>query len=87
MEQARIDAAAFMALLPPNLQAPVVGEGEDEVVVEWLAAGHRAIVSFDGDGMFGYAMQDGDRFRPGAEDGVLDGRPLPADLIEHLRQN
>lgn len=85
MEQARKDAAAFLAALPDDIPQPLMGEADGEVLIEWMLPGKRAFVSFDGDGEYGYAMQVGDlNCRPGAHDGRI-GEPVPADLLVHLR--
>ena len=83
-EAAISDAMKFCAKLPQSVREPLVTASEDgEVVIEWRIGGRRALVSFEGDGQYAYAIQIHERFEPGAEIGNLTA-PLPWDLSNFL---
>jgi hypothetical protein len=78
------DAGKFIVSLPLTASAPQIStDGETEVVVEWIKNDYHAIVSFEGDGEFGYAMRPGDQFIPGRELGATSGAP-PIDLLHYI---
>lgn len=84
--QAAQDAIRFLIACPVEWGSPRISAAEDgEFALEWLEDGKEAVVSFDGDGAFGYAMLVGERFRPGNQDGRLDaGFEVPDDLREYM---
>lgn len=78
------DARKFAAALPSGLTVPRAWtDGESEVVLEWIKGEKHAIVSFEGDGEFGYAMRQGDRFSPGSSPNNVEVAALD-DLIDYL---
>lgn len=86
LERAKIDALTFIAKMPNDLSAPLVSTAEDgEIVMEWKEPKTHAVVDFEGDGLFGYALLQQGRFIPGKQEGNLSSETLPADLIEYLR--
>ena len=84
--QAAQDALFFSHWRPAEWGAPIVSATEDgEIILEWLKGDKEAVVSFDGDECFGYAVLEGDNYRPGSEDGRLgDGFEMPRDLAAYL---
>jgi hypothetical protein len=82
---ARSDAVRFAALLPQNVGQPNISVSEDgEIVFDWRGAAKQALVDFDGDGSFGYALLRNGRFEPGAESGDLTKSALPNDLRDYI---
>ncbi len=80
------DAQKFSSALPSGLATPHVWtDGDTEVVLEWISGERHAVVSFEGDGNFGYAMKQGSRFNPGQQSGNCD-RPLPTDLLKYIAE-
>jgi hypothetical protein len=78
------DAQRFAAELPIEVATPSVWtDGECEVVFEWISGSKHAVVSFEGDGEFGYTMKHGNRFLPGSFPGNSLSTP-PSDLISYL---
>lgn len=78
------DAARFVAAIPDGAPRPVIsGSDQGEVAFEWRLPTGRAIATFEGDGAFGYAMQRGGRFAPGAHE-VNSPDQFPLDLQEYL---
>ena len=77
-------ARKFVAMIPAGLAAPRVWtDGETEVVFEWIANEKHAIVSFERDGNFGYAMLHGDQFEPGSSANSIDAASIE-DLVTYL---
>ncbi len=87
IENADRDAIAFANTLWPECPTPYRFRAEDgEVVIEWSSqTGDRAIVSIEGDGLYGYCMKVNGKFVPGSFDGVI-GAPIPDDLASYLRR-
>lgn len=81
------DAIEFAEYYPDTKLAPSVWtDNEAEVVLEWiLPEKHHAIVSFEGDGQFGYALRFGDQFLPGKAAGLKPFRP-PTDLVRYISE-
>ncbi len=78
------DARKIASALPSGLMVPRAWtDGESEVVLEWIKGEKHAIVSFEGDGEFGYAMRQGDRFAPGSSPNNVEEAALD-DLIDYL---
>lgn len=77
------DAAVFYEHVRTLEWSPDIWSDEGEITFEWIAGLKHAIVTFDGDGRYGYALRHGDAFRAGEE-----GDPLPdvfpADLRKYL---
>jgi len=79
------DVIAFLSRAPNSLAEPKAAVAEDgEIVFEWKTGSKHAVVDFEGDGVFGYALLKDGRFRPGDLKGDLT-RSLPDDLLEYLR--
>jgi hypothetical protein len=80
------DAITFIASLPHGLPTPSVTPASDgEIIIEWLFEAKKAVLGFEGDGSFSYAMFINGKYRPGAEEGsVLKGQ-IPVDLLEYIR--
>lgn len=84
--RAKGDAVKFAARLPKDTPLPSISISEDgEIVFDWRWEGKRALVDFDGDGSFGYALLRNGRFEPGAEAGDLAVSVLPADFRTYFR--
>jgi hypothetical protein len=82
---ARSDAVRFVALLPQSIDQPSISVSEDgEIVLDWRGAAKQALVDFDGDGSFGYALLQNGRFEPGAAPGDLGESALPKDLRDYI---
>jgi hypothetical protein len=80
------DARIFSVKLPALVARPLVwSDGETEVALEWINHEKHAIVTFEGDGEFGYAMRETDRFVPGKVVGQANAGP-PDDLLRYFRQ-
>ena len=78
------DAMKFAVHVPFGLRQPLIWvDDENEIVFEWRFSDRHAVVSFEGDGVFGYALLKGDRFVPGQHRGDLNS-PLPSDLASYL---
>jgi hypothetical protein len=78
------DARKFASLLPPSISTPRIWtDGETEVTFEWNRGHQQAVVSFEGDGQFGYAMKQGRKFVPGSSPNEIGAAALD-DLIEYL---
>ena len=79
------DAISFARLFDDGLVQPAIWtDNEAEVVLEWLLPRcQHAIVSFEGDGEFGYAFRIGDKFIPGS---ISGSKPfcLPSDLVQYI---
>jgi hypothetical protein len=85
-EETISDALKFIALLPDTVPAPLVTPASDgEIVLEWFADSKKAVVGFEGDGHFGYALFREGKFRPGVEDGSLEENRLPEDFLEYFQ--
>lgn len=80
------DALIFIATLPRGLPTPSVTSASDgEIIIEWLFEAKKAVLGFEGDGSFSYAIFINGKYRPGIEEGsVLKGQ-IPADLLEYLK--
>jgi hypothetical protein len=61
----------------------VWGDRDGELAFEWISSTKHAIVSFEGDGLIGYAMRTGGRFRPG-EIRDAPATVFPPDLRAYL---
>lgn len=77
------DASAFYGLTKNLDWKPDIWADDGEIAFEWLKGDRHAIVSFDGDGTYGYAMKVGDRFVPG-EVPSPDAYILPDDLKAYV---
>lgn len=77
------EAAPFFDLIKDLDWQPNIWSDEGEVAFEWKTPEKHAIVSFDGDGYYGYAMLVNDRFRAGAQDMPL-ANTIPSDLKDYL---
>ena len=78
------EARSFLTKLTSSTPRPTIwSDDESEIVFEWLNSDRHAIVSFEGDGSFGYALKMGDRFVPGSFVGSL-ASGLPSDLLDYL---
>lgn len=87
LEAAIVDVRQFARTLPLDVPTPkVTTDGEQEVVITWRTATSRAVLSFEGDGSYGYALLKGDRFVPGEEDAKASG-PFPKDLYAYLHES
>lgn len=80
------DSAVFISLLPSGVCAPEVTASEDETYCEWAKPNFGALISFEGDGTFGYALLRNGRFEPGEMEvtSILD---KPRDLLEYLKSH
>jgi hypothetical protein len=79
------DARTFAKSLPPDLLRPEVWtDDETEVAFEWKDSTRHAMVSFEGNNSFGYAMRRGNRFTPGSFPGDLKAG-IPRDLVNYLK--
>jgi hypothetical protein len=79
------EALIFVTKLPQMVPEPSVSASDEgEVVLEWYVGKNEAVAGFEGDGGFGYTLLEGGQFIPGQQEGVLDGRPPPSDLISYL---
>ena len=79
------DARVFAKSLPFDVRRPDVWTDDDtEVAFEWKRATIHALVSFEGDRSFGYAMRRGKRFVPGSFPGDLTAG-VPRDLLNYLK--
>jgi hypothetical protein len=82
---AKFDAIRFFAKLPANLPKPRTSAAEDgEVVIEWIGHNGRAVVDFEGNDHFGYALLRNGRFTAGEYAGDLQAQELPRDLLRYL---
>ncbi len=81
------DAVDFISTLWTGCPNPSRFQALDgEVVLEWRSTnGDRAIVSIEGDGLYGYCMKIDGKYMPGTGDGVI-GAPIPDDLAGYLRR-
>ncbi len=80
------DARKLGSALPAGFAIPRIWtDGETEVVFEWISKVRHAVVSFEGDGGFGYAMRQGSRFVPGAQSGNCADAP-PLDLLNYIAE-
>jgi len=81
------DAIEFAEGFPDTLLAPSVWtDNEAEVVLEWILPEKRhAVISFEGDGQFGYALRFGDQFFPGKASGRKPFSP-PSDLVRYISE-
>jgi hypothetical protein len=78
------DARIFAKSLPGDLVRPEIWtDAESEIAFEWKHGSHHAMVSFEGNGSFGYAIRRGNRFVPGAFPGDLKAG-IPRDLVNYL---
>ena len=80
------DGIVFLSNLHRKTKKPIISLADDgELVLEWKSAdkSDEAVVSFEGDGFFGYALLQGNEFKPGESDGDLKVE-IPADLDEYL---
>jgi hypothetical protein len=60
------DARKFALTLPTTVTIPEIWtDGETEVGFEWVSGTNHAVVTFEGDGGYGYATRQGDKFVPG----------------------
>lgn len=83
-EQAAIDAAWFVTQLAANIKAPIVsGATDGEIALTWRQGQFRAVISFEGDHRFGYALYKNGTFMPGKHEGKTNS-PFPRDLEEYL---
>lgn len=86
LKQAVVDAIKFIAKLKVT-NKPLISASEDgDVVLQWHTDGAGgAIVEFEGDGHFGYALLKYDRYVPGEYEGRLTD-DLPPDLDTAISQ-
>jgi hypothetical protein len=78
------EALRFLAKLSADSPRPSIWtDSETEIVFEWIDGPRHAVVSFEGDGEFGYAIKADGLFVPGAFRGDPKGS-LPADLSEYI---
>jgi hypothetical protein len=85
LKRALSDALTFAALLPADAPVANISTAEDgEIIIEWRIKDRHAVVSFDGDGMFGYAMLIGDSYKPGSKEAKLGDGTIPSDLADYL---
>jgi hypothetical protein len=79
------EALHFLAKLSADSGRPSIWtDSETEIVFEWISGSRHAIVSFEGEGEYGYAIKtEGGRFVPGAFRGDPKGS-LPVDLLEYI---
>lgn len=84
IHQAFVDARAMANAMPLTVPMPQIWtDSASEIVFEWTAGSSHAVMSFEGDEHFAYAMLVGELFAPGEEAGaVTDG--FPADLASYL---
>jgi hypothetical protein len=77
------DAGKFYSHIRDLDWQPDIWSDDGEIAFEWMKNDKHAIVSFDGDGKYGYAMLHGASFQPGH---VIDPEPdiFPDDLMEYL---
>lgn len=81
------DARSFARAMPFDLPRPNIWtDKETEVAFEWKNNSRHAMVSFEGNQSFGYALRRGNRFVPGAFPGDLTAG-VPRDLLNYLRDN
>jgi hypothetical protein len=79
------DARNFAKSMPFDLPRPNIWtDKETEVAFEWKDNSRHAMVSFEGNQSFGYALRRGNRFVPGAFPGDLSAG-IPRDLVNYLR--
>lgn len=79
------DAIAFSGALPSDVPPPSITASEDgEIAFQWLHGTQRAIVNFEGDGSYGYALLVADKFVPGGTE-VTSASATPDDMIAYLR--
>lgn len=77
------DAAPFYDLIKDMKWQPKIWSDDGEVAFEWKQGQKHAIVSFDGDGGYGYAMLAQDRFRAGSQN-MPAANTMPSDLKDYL---
>lgn len=77
------DAANFYDAIQSLAWKPSIWCDEGEVAFEWKTADKHAIVSFDGESTYGYAMLMDGKFRPGAID-MPAPNTVPSDLLAYL---
>lgn len=77
------EAAPFYDLVKDMTWQPEVWSDEGEVAFEWKTPEKHAMVSFDGDGYYGYAMLIDNRFKAGAQEMPM-ANTIPSDLREYL---
>jgi hypothetical protein len=78
------DVQSFAGALPQDLKVPVMGASEyGDIALQWRANGMRALVSFEGDGSYGYALLVDGSVRPG-KTAVKSASELPGDLRDYL---
>jgi len=86
-DKAVTDALAFASKFPSQLRLPRLSVSTDgEIVMEWLSKTRRAIVGFEGDGFYGYAMFEDGSYIPGSECGNPNSEHLPADLLSCIEK-
>ena len=82
--QAVFDATWFISQLPLNMKAPVVSGADDgEIALKWKNDQFKAVISFEGDKWYGYALYENGIYKPGKYDGVIN-QHVPKDLEEYL---
>ncbi len=85
LERAVADAIRFIAKLKV-VTKPLISASEDgDVVLQWHTGSAGAVVEFEGDGHFGYALLKYDRYVPGEYEGRLTD-DLPPDLDTAISQ-
>ncbi|WNV09597.1 hypothetical protein [Tardiphaga sp. 709] len=84
LQNAAAEAAQFLLHLKASVPRPLIwSDDASEIVFEWMLGDRHAVVSFEGDGEFGYAMKIGGRFVPGRHRGNPNG-PTPVDLANYI---
>jgi hypothetical protein len=84
MASAVDDARKIAYGMPWDFPKPDVWtDGDSEVAFEWKHGVKHAMMSFEGDGIFGYAMRQENRFVPGSSSGDL-AAGFPDDLRNYL---
>lgn len=80
------DAIRFLRHIPADIAGPpsISGASDGEVVLEWHDQNRRAVVGFEGDGCFGYALHIDGRYQPGQYHGSVDSG-VPQDFLDYLR--
>jgi len=82
-QKSTADAISFASNLN-RVTPPHVSANEDgEVAFQWMKDAARLLISFEGDGRYGYAMLKGGAFAPGKVE-VESASDLPEDLNEYL---
>jgi hypothetical protein len=85
-DQAIKDARLFISFLPEGIPEPTVCAADDgEILIDWAVGNKKAVVGFEGDGRFGYALYQAGWYKPGNQDGDLSVHDLPSDFKGYLK--